>query len=209
MSAEGSAPVSGIVLAGGGSARFGRDKLAEPLDGRPLLAHALGALAGIVVEIVVAGGTAGPVMDLPIPVRHVLDPEADGGPLVGVLAGLEAVREPLALVVAGDMPRLAPAVLHLQVRTLFAADPGDVDAVALVHRDRIQPMPIAVRTGSGTVAARRALGRGSRSVYGWLDGLRVRALDDAVWRPLDPAADTLVDVDRVDDLRRLERPDPG
>ena len=29
--------VTGLVLAGGRSSRFGRDKLAEPIDGRPLL----------------------------------------------------------------------------------------------------------------------------------------------------------------------------
>ncbi|MGH2474787.1 MAG: NTP transferase domain-containing protein, partial [Candidatus Limnocylindrales bacterium] len=29
--------IGAIVLAGGRSSRFGRDKLAEPMDGRPLL----------------------------------------------------------------------------------------------------------------------------------------------------------------------------
>ena len=39
--------VSAIVLAGGASTRFGRDKLAEPVDGRPLLHHAAEAVAAV------------------------------------------------------------------------------------------------------------------------------------------------------------------
>ena len=36
----------GVVLAGGQSRRFGRDKALALLDGRPLIDHALAALVG-------------------------------------------------------------------------------------------------------------------------------------------------------------------
>jgi molybdopterin-guanine dinucleotide biosynthesis protein A len=136
-------------------------------------------------------------------VRAVPDPEPDGGPLVGVLTGLETVRESIALVVAGDMPGLEPEVLALLIRTLHSAAPDEVDAVVLAHRDRIQPVPIAVRTGSGTSAAQRGRGRGSRSLYAWLDGMRIHAIPEVEWRALDPDARTVFDIDREDDLRRL------
>ena len=45
--------ISVIVLAGGRSRRFGRDKLAEPVDGRPLLHHAIDAVRPIATEIIV------------------------------------------------------------------------------------------------------------------------------------------------------------
>ena len=53
---------SPIVLAGGASSRFGSDKLAAPLDGRPLLHHALDAVAAVAdhVIVVVGPGQAGP-----------------------------------------------------------------------------------------------------------------------------------------------------
>ena len=41
------APVSVVVLAGGRSSRFGRDKLAERLDGRTLLTNAIDSMAAI------------------------------------------------------------------------------------------------------------------------------------------------------------------
>ena len=43
--------VAAIVLAGGRSSRFGRDKLAEPLDGRPLLDHAIAAVGHVATDV--------------------------------------------------------------------------------------------------------------------------------------------------------------
>ena len=44
---------TGIVLAGGRSRRFGRDKLGEPLGTKPLLQHAIDALSQVTSEVVV------------------------------------------------------------------------------------------------------------------------------------------------------------
>ena len=98
--------VTAIVLAGGRSARFGGDKLAHDLDGRPVLAHVLERVQRIAADVVVVRPPD--VGDDLAGVRVVHDPEPFGGPLIGVLAGLEAAREPIALVVGGDMPRLSP-----------------------------------------------------------------------------------------------------
>jgi nicotine blue oxidoreductase len=68
-------PVLGVVLAAGGSTRMGRPKQLADLDGRPLLAHVLGALDGAPVDggpmpgppvdrvVVALGGAAGEVLD--------------------------------------------------------------------------------------------------------------------------------------------------
>jgi len=82
--------VSGIVLAGGASRRFGRDKLVEPIDGIPLLERAVLALAGLVEEVVVVIGPdrAAPHLgSIGRPVRYARDPEPFGGPLQVRFAG--------------------------------------------------------------------------------------------------------------------------
>jgi molybdopterin-guanine dinucleotide biosynthesis protein A len=204
MSTVGRLPaVSAIVLAGGRAARFGRDKLAEEVGGVPLLHHAIDRVATVATEILVAGGVARMDLDREIPVRRIQDPVPDGGPLVGVLAGLEAAREPAALIVAGDMPTLATPVLTLLIRALDSADPQAVDGVALRYRGRVEPLPVVVRTGAATATARRSLGHGSRSLLGWLESLRIQRIDEREWRALDPTAATLLDVDRPADLERL------
>jgi len=124
MSARG---VSAVVLAGGRSSRFGRDKLAEPIDGRPLLSYAVEAVRPFATEVlvVVAPGSA-PGPAFPDGVTLVHDPVAFEGPLAGLLAGLEAAREPTILVVGGDMPTLVGAILAAMLAELRVPEAPDV-----------------------------------------------------------------------------------
>ena len=69
---------SGIVLAGGAARRFGGDKLAATFEGRTLLEHAVGAVAGLASEVivVVAPGDEPFVSDIPVDQLQ-LEAEAD------------------------------------------------------------------------------------------------------------------------------------
>jgi molybdopterin-guanine dinucleotide biosynthesis protein A len=194
---------SAIVLAGGRSTRFGRDKLAEPVAGRPLLDHAILAVARVAREVLVLVppvGETGPLARPPDPavrVAVIRDPEPFGGPLVALLAGLERASEPFALVVGGDMPGMSPDVLAALLRAL---DASEADAVVLAFRGRRQTLPAALRVGVATQAARRLLSDGMRSLHALLDAVRTRELSEGEWRPLDPRAATLRDVDLPGDL---------
>lgn len=196
--------VTAIVLAGGRSSRFGSDKLVARVDGERLLDRAVAALAalsGLVTEIVVVsepGATRELPAAVPVPLRLVSDPEPFGGPLVGLLAGLEAAREPLVLVLGGDMPSAVPEVLRLLLARLVADDARQ--AVVLVARGRQVPLPVAVRTGAATDAARQLTGDGERRLRAILERLVTASLEEDEWRPLDPSADTLRDVDVPADL---------
>jgi molybdopterin-guanine dinucleotide biosynthesis protein A len=189
-------PVSGIVLAGGRSARFGRDKLAEPIGDTLLLDLAIVAVAAVASEVIVV---APPDVDPPTPdgVRLVHDASPYEGPLAGCLTGLIAAREPLSLVVGGDMPSLDPAVMELLARTLEASS---ADAALLEYRGRRQQLPFAVRTGAGTDMASRLLAQEERRLGALTDRVTVRVLREEEWRPLDPEARTLRDIDDPGDL---------
>jgi molybdopterin-guanine dinucleotide biosynthesis protein A len=192
---------SAIVLAGGRSSRFGRDKLAEPVGGRRLLEHAVAAAASVAREVLVLipPVAAAPPLATPtgVPLILVRDPEPFGGPLVAVLAGLERARESLALVVGGDMPSLSGPVLAAMLRRL---ESSGADAVVLGYRGRREQLPAVFRVGAATPAARRLLGSGVRSLHSLAGALRTVELAEMEWRPLDPSAATLRDVDRPEDL---------
>ena len=100
----------GAVLAGGRGERLGGAKAMAELEGRPLIAHALDALRGLVDEVVVVAKpqTALPD-DLAVPVWH--DDEEDFHPRHGIVAALR--RAAPVLVVAVDLPRAAPALQAL------------------------------------------------------------------------------------------------
>ena len=193
-------PVSGIVLAGGRSSRFGGDKLAARVDGSTLLERAIAAVAAVSSEVVVvlAPGDERALPAANVPIRRAIDPEPFGGPLVGLLAGLEAAREPVTIVVGGDMPTLSPDVLQVLVRRLVANE--GYDAAVLVGRGETRPLPCAVRNGAATQAARRLLGDGERSLKALIRSVSSLSIAEGDWRPLDPTAATLHDVDLPGDL---------
>ncbi len=193
--------VSAIVLAGGRSRRFGSDKLAATIGDRPLLDLAIAGVAAVCDEIVVvlAPGDERRLPRTAAAIRRVVDPELHGGPLVGLLAGLEVAGQPLVLVVGGDMPTLAPDVLAAMIRALVASEAA-ADAVVLVSRGDRPPLPAVVRTGAATVVARQLVGDGERRLRSLFERLPTRALAEDEWRPLDPVGDTLFDVDLPSDL---------
>jgi molybdopterin-guanine dinucleotide biosynthesis protein A len=187
------------VLAGGRSSRFGRDKLAEPYRGMPLLHHAVLHLGEVCDEVVVviAPNVPDPGLPLGVAARVVRDATEGEGPLAGASAGLMATHTEVALLVGGDMPEMRPAVLLELLRVLAEAH---VDAAALHDGERTRPMPSALRTGPARDAAHALLHSGARRLGDLLDVLRVAAIDEATWRALDPEGVTLHDIDRPEDL---------
>jgi molybdopterin-guanine dinucleotide biosynthesis protein A len=191
--------VTGIVLAGGRSARFGSDKLALELDGRPLLHLAITAVAAVAGRVIVV---TAPDTEPPLPAELanrivvVHDPEPFGGPLVGLGAALAAVETPTALVAGGDMPRMVALVL----RRLAGAVGVEYRAVTLEVPGRVQPLPMALDVGAARAAAATVLDRGDRSLRDLLAELGATSIPAPVWLALDPAAATIVDIDRPSDL---------
>jgi molybdenum cofactor guanylyltransferase len=190
------ATVAAIVLAGGRSSRFGRDKLAEPIDGRPLLDHAVAAVLAVASDVVVV---VAPDADRPVPVgvRVVRDAIAFEGPLAGLAIGLAALTEvaEAVVVVAGDMPTLAPDVLRLLLDALDG--PPAVEATVL---DDGGPMPMAVRRAAALTAARDLLDAGERRLRALPERLAATTIPGTRWRSIDPEGRTLRDIDRPFDL---------
>ena len=212
------APASAIVLAGGVGRRFGGDKLAVELDGRPLLHHAILAVAAVAREVIVVVAPDAPAPPLPadagVPIRVARDAVAGQGPLAGLAAGLAQAREPFAIVVGGDQPALRPGLLGALVAELEAnvSDVPDapgpaIDAVVLVDAGRPWPLPAALRVEAAGPATAAALALGRRSLLSALDHLRTLSLEPARWRPLDPDGASLRDVDHREDLPPPAGPD--
>jgi molybdopterin-guanine dinucleotide biosynthesis protein A len=191
--------VIGIVLAGGRSRRFGADKLAAKLDGRPLLHHPILALAGCCDAVIVVVSRDGPEPPLPdgieVPIRIVHDALADAGPLAGLVAGLEAAGEAVVLVVGGDQPDLRPELLQFLVSSL-----GTASAVVLADGQSPRSLPVALRHDPALAAARLALDSHRRSLLGVILGLGAVVVPEASWCTVDPDGAWRRDVDRPSDL---------
>jgi len=210
-------PVSAIVLAGGRSSRFGSDKLAAELEGRPLLAHAIRAVAAVADEVlvvvapdadevlVVVAPDAAPAPAVPASaispvIRLVRDRDPFAGPLAGLREGAAAARNGTLLVVGGDMPGLVPDVLRLLARVV--AEGAEAAILGVDDPGAVAPLPMALDRAAATDRLEALLAAERRSLRALLDELRTVTLAPAEWRPLDPDARTLHDVDWPEDLFR-------
>ena len=127
--------LAAIVLAGGRSTRFGSDKLSVPVDGAPLVLHAVGAARSLGAEVVVVGP---PGPDLPEDVTLVREDPPYSGPYSAVAAGLQAVGPDVevVLVLAGDLVDPGALLPHL----VAAVDAGAEAAVAVDAYGLRQPL---------------------------------------------------------------------
>ena len=188
--------VTAVVLAGGRSSRFGRDKLEALIDGRSLLSNAIDGVTPASTEIlVIAAPDAAP--RLPASATLIHDPVAFEGPLAGVASGLRAAHESIVLVVGGDMPTLVGAVVESM---LVALDVPGVEAVVLEHEGRARPLPIALRRESALGAADVLLADGERRLRALSEALETTVVPETTWRALDPYGMTVRDIDTPADL---------
>jgi molybdopterin-guanine dinucleotide biosynthesis protein A len=145
MNAEPAASASDVtvvVLAGGTSRRFGSDKLDARLHGSTVLESVVGSLP-LTWPVVVVG----PRRTCGRDVTWTREDPPGGGPLAGVVAGVEVVLTDLVAVVAGDMPHAGTALVML-VEALRTAPPQVCAVVAVDVHGVANPLLAAYRTAS-------------------------------------------------------------
>lgn len=100
--------VAPIVLAGGKSTRFGRDKTSQVVAGQTLIQRVVNCLAFFGDEIIIVLAPGGSILDFPAPVkiRKVFDIYPERGSLGGVYTGLVRSPHQYNLIVGCDMPFL-------------------------------------------------------------------------------------------------------
>jgi molybdopterin-guanine dinucleotide biosynthesis protein A len=107
------------------------------------------------------------------------DPVPDLGPLAGLASGLDAAHGAICVVLAGDLPFVAPGLVD-RLSGELASD-AEADAVVPRARGRAQPLCAAYRREVGRLATRlvarpAASVDSSPSMMSFLERLRVRYL---------------------------------
>ena len=188
--------ITGIILAGGTSRRFGRDKASEPLNGRPLLQWAEYRLEQAAQEIIVvkAAGQKLPALEARKPLTVIEDLIPGKGPLGGIYSGLQAASHELSIAVACDMPLLCVALLR---RLCLVADGYDV--VIPRREGRLQPLHAVYRRSCGE-AIREEMQAGRFEVISFLHAVRVRYVGEDEWALYDKEGLSFFNVNAEADL---------
>ncbi len=152
--------LTGILLVGGRSARFGSPKALARFDGETLGERAWALLGETCARRIAVGKAAD---ELPLPFELLDDGIGVRAPLAGLVAGLRAAPTDLCVVVPVDCPAFTPAAVH----SLVAAA-GDVDVVV----SQTGPLPGVYRRTALPVLERR-LAAGELRLRDALSELRV------------------------------------
>ncbi len=201
--------ISGIVLLGGGSRRMGSDKAWLRFGDTTLVQRTATVVAEVADELVLvrAPGTPPAAVECDRPVIELTDPIEDGGPLVGLIAGLDAARYPTAVVTSVDQPFLQAPLLRLLASQLEALQPAGVRWLLPVLDGQVQPLCSAFTTDSSETL-RAYLDAGERSLVALEGRLPTARLEEADWRTVDPMGLSFMDVDTPEEyaaaLERLE-----
>jgi molybdenum cofactor cytidylyltransferase len=194
--------VGAVILAAGAASRFGGDKLAADLDGRPIVRHVVDAAVGAGLDpiaVVVAPDDALHDLDLS-PAARVVNPTPEDGLSGSVRVGLRALEaDPdatpeAALILPGDQPRVRPDVMLALIAD--AASVPDAGFVIPVYADDRAPNPV--------LACRRVWRLADELAGDHGFGPILTAHPELVRRVPVPGSNP--DVDTRDDLERLRRP---
>lgn len=198
--------VSLIVLAGGASLRFGRDKALLEIEGQPMIARVISRASHVTDEVIVTVNSPERAAVLCRALgseAHIIpDVLHDGGPLVGAMTGLQEARGELAIVLAADLPLVSASILEALLQLCSA------EAEAVVPRwpnGFIEPLHAVYRTEPCAEAARAAIKEGGRRMASMLVRLK-----HVVWEPteslrgLDPGLLTFLNINTREDLERIK-----
>ena len=190
--------VSGIVLAGGQSRRFGRDKAVEPFQGQPLIERVIRGVSQLTDETVVVVGDQARGDALPLLPGIGIAPDIypGGGSLGGIFTGLSVARMPWGLVVGCDMP-----FINLELMRYLLSLSEGADAVVPVVAGRPEPTH-ALYSKECLGPIEGFLKAGELRITGFYDQVNVRYVAEEEIAEYDPDFLSFFNVNSLADLEK-------
>lgn len=181
--------ITGVILAGGFSSRFGSNKALAPFRGRPVIETVVEEMKKVFEKLLIVTNTPEEYRFLNLPL--LTDEMPHLGPLGGIVTALEHVETDQIFVVACDMPRLDEEAIRRVVEKCHGAD-----AAVAVHGDRREHL-LAVYSKKLLPLMRQQLVQREYSLKNLCS-----KIDSIVWAPVE--GNVCVNVNHPQDLVLLE-----
>jgi molybdopterin-guanine dinucleotide biosynthesis protein A len=188
--------MTGVVLAGGQSRRFGRNKALEEWNGERLLDLAIRGLKPRCQSVLVVANDLLPYV--PTEATLVRDILPGQGPLGGIFTALFFSPTPWVFVKATDMPFLIPEVVERMAKLARG-----VDAVVPVKDGFYEPLFALYHIRCLPLIA-QLLERNEKQIVRFYAKAKVAILEQEQWRPLDPGGLNFKNINTPDEFRQIQ-----
>ena len=188
--------ITGVILAGGKSSRFGSNKALALLQGKPLVQHVTDTVASIFNDCLLVTNTPEVYDFLNIPM--IRDRYQDMGPLAGIHAALRHTGKSWIFVVGCDMPAVTPDLISF----LCSLVHDDFDAVIPWLNTGAEPLCGLYHT-SALEQIELNLKGGESKVKEILEKLAVRKINEEELRAVVRDLQVFANVNREQDLDRF------
>jgi molybdopterin-guanine dinucleotide biosynthesis protein A len=187
--------ITGVILAGGKSTRYGTNKAFAEVQGVRLIERTIRVMGSVCPRLLLVTNTPAEYAYLQLPM--VEDLIKGLGPLGGIYTGLEVIEDENGLFVACDMPFLREDLLRYLV-TLR----GDFDAVVPRIDWMVEPLH-ALYTKKCLPSLRKFIRSQELQILKFFQKIRVRYLEEEEIRKVDPDLKSFFNINRPEDLERI------
>lgn len=186
-------PISGVILAGGRSRRFGKNKALELLKGKPLIEHVIERMKRLFPRILLS--TNSPKEYEYLNLETVRDIIKGLGPIGGIYSCLSVIQDPYAFIAACDMPFLKADLIRGMLARRFG-----FDVVVPRVKGKVEPLHGCY--------SRRCLGEMKKNIQKkefqiirFYEKIRVYYMEEEEIRKFDPDLSSLRNINTLKDLK--------
>ena len=197
---------SAIVLSGGYSERFGRDKGFIDLMGKPLIQHVIDKVSSVTTEIIIVVSTekqlktySNAFSDF---TKVVVDEKVGKSPLIGALTGFHNANTDYVFLLPCDTPLISKAFLKL----LIDVSPGRSAVIPRWPNRYIEPLQAIYNREETHAAASEAFNNKSLNMRAMISKLNnVLYLSTTTIEKIDTELHTFHNINNSNDLRMANK----
>jgi molybdopterin-guanine dinucleotide biosynthesis protein A len=196
---------SAVILAGGFSKRFGRNKGLVELAGRPLILHIFDTISGVVDETIVVLSSKGQADSIECLLQSkaniVVDESRTQSPLIGASTGFGNAKGKYSLLLPCDTPFVSSRIASLLLGLC-------INKSAVIPRwpnGYVEPLQAAYHTKSALTASKAALKEKKLDLQSMITHLKsVRYVSTLVLERFDSELLTFFNINTLKDLKKAE-----
>jgi molybdopterin-guanine dinucleotide biosynthesis protein A len=187
--------VTGVILAGGKSLRYGRNKALVDIDGIPVIERVINVMGSLFRHLILITNTTDEYSYLKLPMQE--DLIKGLGPLGGIFTALMTIRNEAGFFVACDMPYLNLELIHHMVEVRYDFDAvvprthGGTEALHALYDKRCLP-PI-----------KRLIDSSQYQILRFFPKVSVRYVDENEIRRFDPQLESFFNINKPDAMKNV------